>query len=186
MCTFQINLRNANRQKYVHLASDGSALHAAELIPWGRDALLELEFREGRYFVRACDGRYLNRDGSLVDQPSGDTSFTVEMKSVGQLSGMALRDSTGKYLTAIGRDGVVQGRNRNIGKDELFNVEDSQPQVVFTAHNGKMASVKQGIRLDGAYNCMIRLRLETAVRLQFDFVTTMRRRSLRPYALQPK
>jgi len=70
--------------------------------------------------------------------------FTVEMKSVGQLSGMALRDTTGKYLTAVARDGVIQARNRNIGKDELFVVEDSQPQVVFTAHNGKMASVKQG------------------------------------------
>jgi len=143
-CICQINLRNANRQKYVHLAADGSALHAAELIPWGRDALLELEFREGRYCVRACDGRFLHRDGMLVDQATGDTAFTVEMKSVGQLTGMALKDSAGKYLTAVGRDGVVQGRNRNIGKDELFNVEDSQPQVVFTAHNGKMASIKQG------------------------------------------
>lgn len=141
----QINLRNANRQKYAHLAADGSALHAAELIPWGRDALLELEFREGRYCVRACDGRFLHRDGTLVGQPSGDTLFTVEMKSVGQLSGMALKDTTGKYLTAVARDGVIQARNRNIGKDELFVVEDSQPQVVFTAHNGKMASVKQGI-----------------------------------------
>jgi len=152
----QINLRNANRQKYVHLASDGSALHATELIPWGRDALLELEFREGRYYVRACDGRFLHRDGMLVDQPSGDTGFTVEIKSVGQLTGMALKDATGKYLTAVGRDGVVQARNRNIGKDELFVVEDSQPQVVFTAHNSKMASVKQGalarhvIRLGGS------------------------------------
>jgi len=130
----------------VHLASDGSSLHATELIPWGRDALLELEFREGRYCMRACDGRFLHRDGSLVDQPSGDAAFSVEMKSVGQLTGMALRDATGKYLTAVGRDGVVQGRNRNIGKDELFVVEDSQPQVVFTAHNGKMASIKQGAR----------------------------------------
>ena len=57
---------------------------------------------------------------------------------------MALKDATGKYLTAVGRDAVVQARNRNIGKDELFVVEDSQPQVVFTAHNGKMASIKQG------------------------------------------
>ena len=147
LCLCQINLRNANRQKYVHLSSDGSSLHAAELIPWGRDALLELEFRDGRYCVRACDGRFLHRDGSLADQPTGDTTFTVEMKSVGQLTGMALRDATGKYLTAVGRDGQVQARNRNIGKDELFVVEDSQPQVVFTAHNGKMASIKQGSRL---------------------------------------
>jgi hypothetical protein len=54
------------------------------------------------------------------------------------------RDSTGKYLTAVGRDAVMQARNRTIGKDELFTVEDSQPQVFFTAHNGKMVSIKQG------------------------------------------
>jgi len=146
-CICQINLRNANRQKYVHLAADGSALHANELIPWGRDALLELEFREGRYCLRACDGRFLHRDGMLVDSPSGDTAFSVEMKSVGQLTGMGLRDSAGKYLTAVGKDGVVQARNRSIGKDELFVVEDSQPQVLFKAHNGKMASIKQGALL---------------------------------------
>lgn len=141
----QINLRNANRQKYAHLADDGSSLQVTELIPWGRDALLELEFCEGRYCVKACDGRYLHREGKLVERPTNDTLFTIEMKSVGSLSGMALRDLSGKYLTAVGRDAVMQGRNRTIGKDELFVVEDSQPQVIFTAHNNKMASIKQGI-----------------------------------------
>jgi len=67
---------------------------------------------------------------------------------------MALKDATGKYLTAVGRDAVVQARNRNIGKDELFVVEDSQPQVVFTAHNGKMASIKQGTAIDTKYRSL--------------------------------
>jgi len=40
---------------------------------------------------------------------------------------------------------VIMGRNKTIGKDELFTLEDSQPQCFFTAHNGKMASIKQGI-----------------------------------------
>jgi hypothetical protein len=141
----QINLRNVNRQKYAHLADDGSNLQVTELIPWGRDALLELEFREGRYCIKACDGRYLHRDGSLMNQPNADMMFTIEMKSVGSLTGMAMRDSAGKYLTAVGRDAVMQTRNRTIGKDELFVIEDSQPQVIFTAHNNKMASIKQGI-----------------------------------------
>lgn len=141
----QINLRNANRQKYAHLADDSRSLQVGELIPWGRDALVELEFIEGRYCVKACDGRYLSRDGTLLDQPTSDTMFTIEMKTIGSLSGMALRDSTGKYLTAVGRDAVMQAKNRTIGKDELFVVEDSQPQVIFTAHNNKMASIKQGI-----------------------------------------
>jgi fascin 1/2 len=71
--------------------------------------------------------------------------FTVEMKSVGSLTGMGLRDSTGKYLTAVGMNAVMQARNRTIGKDELFVIEDSQPQVILTAHNNKMASIRQGI-----------------------------------------
>jgi len=141
----QVNLLSAGRKKYVHLAADGSSLQAAELIPWGRDALVELEFKEGRYCVRACDGRYLTSSGRLVDEPSADAMFTFEMRTVGSLSGMALRDSSGKYLTATGVSGMLQAKNRTVSNNELFNVEDSQPQVFFTAHNGKMVSIRQGI-----------------------------------------
>jgi len=139
-----LNLYCAGRQKYVHLASDGSALHTDELIPWGQDALIELEFREGRYCIKSCDGRYLHTTSRLVDEANNDTMFTFEVKTIGQLSGLAFKDSAGKYLTATGSKGVVQARNRSIGKDELFTVEDSQPQVTFTAHNRKLVSIKQG------------------------------------------
>jgi hypothetical protein len=147
----QINLRHVYRQKYAHLDSTSDRLQATELIPWGRAAVVELEFRDGLYGVKTSDGRYLHRDGRLVDLPSAaDTMFSVEMKSTGQLSGMALRDSTGKYLTAVGRDAVIQGRNKTIGRDELFAMEVSQPQVFFTEHNGKVVSIRQGIRTHAA------------------------------------
>jgi len=68
----------------------------------------------------------------------------VACRSAGQLSGIALRDVTGRYLTAVGRDAVIQARNRAAGKDEIFVAEHSQPQVFFTAHNGRMISTRQG------------------------------------------
>jgi len=58
---------------------------------------------------------------------------------------VALRDCTGKYLTAVGRDAVIQARNSTVGKDELFVIEEGRPQVVIYAHNGKMVSIRQGI-----------------------------------------
>jgi fascin 1 len=71
--------------------------------------------------------------------------YTFEMKTVGSLSGMALKDSTGKYLTAVGSNATLQGRQRTVGKDELFVAEDSQPQVFLTAHNNKIVSIRQGL-----------------------------------------
>ena len=78
------------------------------------------------------------------NQQTGTELYTAVCRSVGQLSGIALRDVTARYLTAIGRDAVIQSRNRTAGKDEIFIAEHSQPQVFFTAHNGKMISTRQG------------------------------------------
>jgi fascin 1/2 len=39
----------------------------------------------------------------------------------------------------------MQARNATVGKDELFMVDESHPQVFITAHNGKMVSIKQGV-----------------------------------------
>jgi len=56
-------------------------LQVTELIPWGDEGIIELEFRDGRYCIKACDGRYLDREGALVSHPTVDTMFTVEMRS---------------------------------------------------------------------------------------------------------
>lgn len=138
-----MNLKNLNRQKYARLNDKTGHLQVDEITPWGADALITIEFIEGRYGVKTCDDRYLHFNGSLASQPSPDTLFTIELKS-GQYSGMALKDANGKYLTAVGKDAVMQTRNKSIGKDELFNIEDSQAQAYFVAHNGKMVSLKQG------------------------------------------
>jgi len=105
-----------------------------------------LEFgADGRYSIRTCDDRYVHRDGTLVSTPGPETSFAVELKSVAPgTAGLALRDQNGRYLAGVGRDAVVQARNSAAGKDELFAVEESHPQVIITAHNGKMVSIKQG------------------------------------------
>ena len=147
----KVNLRSVHRQKYacLYVASedteqdDGDSVRISSLIPWGWKALFAIEFIEGRYAVRTNDDRYLHRDGSLVSgPPPPDATFAVELKAGG--AGLALRDRAGRYLTGVGRDAVVQARNANAGKDELFVVEEGHPQVVIYAHNGKMVSIKQG------------------------------------------
>ena len=143
----QLNLRNVNRKKYAHLSSESGRLQVDEVIPWGADALITLEFVGGKYALKSCNSQYLTRGGQLVDEASpasnNDLLFTLEVRS-GQYSGVAFRDCNGKYLTAVGREAVMQSRNAVVGKDELFTLEDSHPQVFITAHNGKMVSTKQG------------------------------------------
>jgi hypothetical protein len=72
----QINLRHALRKRYARLDED--EMHVDELIPWGSDCLVTIEFREERYAIRTSNGMYLNRDGKLVALPSEDTLFSVE------------------------------------------------------------------------------------------------------------
>ena len=75
----QINLYNTMRKRFVHL--DSNELRCTEDIPWGEDALLTLEFydehTEGRYGIRACDGRYLDASGSLKASPSASCQFLI-------------------------------------------------------------------------------------------------------------
>jgi hypothetical protein len=61
-------LRHVYRQKYARLDPSSDRLQATVLIPWGSAALVELEFRNGLYGVKTSDGRYLHRDGHLVDK----------------------------------------------------------------------------------------------------------------------
>lgn len=135
----QVTLRNANRQRYASVNGDNVCV--TEVVPWGRNALITLEYVDGGCLVVAFDGRCLDRHGTLVDEVTEDAVFRIEIRR----SGLALRDCSGTYLSVVGRDGVVRGRNTTPGKDEFFVVEDSQPQVFFTAHNGRMVSTGQGM-----------------------------------------
>jgi fascin 1/2 len=142
----QVNIKSVARKKYGRLNKETQQILFDELIPWGEDALINLEFSEGKYAIRSYEGRYLKNDGSLVDSCSADTLYKLELRS-GQFSGMALKDNTGSYLTAVGRDATMQSRAKNQKQDETFTLEDSHPQVFIMAHNGKMVSSKQGVDL---------------------------------------
>ena len=142
----QVSIRNLNRKRYAHLDTKGDpngCIQCDEPIPWGEDALITLEYKDKKYAVRTCDNRYLQQDGTLVAQPSSKTLYTLELRT-GATSGIALKDTSGRYLTAIGHHAILKVKNKTISKDELFTIEDSHPQVFITAHNGKKASIKQG------------------------------------------
>ena len=141
-----VNFRNVNRGRYAHLEEESQQIHVDEIIPWGADALITIEFVDGKYAVKASNNKYLKRDGSLVDSSNPECLYTLELKS-GSSCGMALKDSAGKYLSALGRPPALQSGPKSKGtitKDELFTLEDSHGQVIFTAHNGKKVSFKQG------------------------------------------
>ncbi|KAJ8318517.1 hypothetical protein KUTeg_003608 [Tegillarca granosa] len=142
----QINLKNVCRKRYVHFKDDEIQCNAD--IPWGADALITLEFSEGKYAFKTCNNRYLHKNGTLEEQLSEDCKFMLEIKS-GQQSGLAFKDNEGRYLTGVGSTATMKGRNKTITKDELFTIEDSHPQVIFVAHNGKKASIKQEWHGDG-------------------------------------
>lgn len=137
----QVHLRNVNRKRYAHLKDD--EIQCTEVIPWGQNSLIILEFVEGKYALKTYDNRYLHKDGGLVEALDDSSKFTLEIKS-GQISGLAFKDNDGRYLTAVGSTASMKGRNKAVTKDELFTIEDSHPQVVVIAYNGKLASIRQG------------------------------------------
>lgn len=139
----QIHLRNVNRKRYAHLNSDTNELQCTELVPWGFDSLLFLDFVDGRYTIRTCDKRYLSRDGTLQDVADDNAKFYMEI----HFGCLAFKDCEERYLTAVGQ-GTIKSRNKSISKDELFTIEDSHPQCQIISpcigKTPKSVSVKQG------------------------------------------
>lgn len=138
----QVHLQNVNRRRYAHLNND--EIQCTEVTPWGQDALIILEFVDGKYALKTCDNRYLHKNGHLVENLDNDSLFSLAVKS-GQHSGLAFQDSEGRYLTAVGSTASMKGRNKTITKDELFTIEDSHPQIILIAYTGKKVSTKQGV-----------------------------------------
>ncbi|XP_061404930.1 fascin isoform X2 [Lethenteron reissneri] len=152
----QVSMYCVGRKRYVRLSTPTPAtpttpatpaardeLLADSAIPWGVDSLVVLEFNPGgAYSLKACDARLLRSDGVLVAEAEPGTAYVIEFKG-GRL---AFRDHQGHYLGAMGPAGVLRaGRKPSTrpGKDELFMLEDSQPQFVLLACNGRMLSVRQ-------------------------------------------
>ncbi|XP_072259290.1 fascin-2 [Pyxicephalus adspersus] len=137
----QANLLSVSRRRYAHLSPQEDEISTDSNIPWGVHSLITLVYQDKKYCLKTCDNRYLRNDGKLVKDPDNGTGYTLEFKA-GKL---AFKDCTGKYLTPMGPTGTLKaGRSSKPGKDELFDLEESHPQVVFMASNKRYISIKQG------------------------------------------
>lgn len=137
----QASMPSLARKRYVHLSIKDDKLCTDRDIPWGVDSLITLVYLDGKYSLKTCDNRFLRNDGQLVIENEPDTCFTLELKS-GKL---AFKDSEGKYITPMGPTGTMKsGRCSTPWKDELFDLEESHPQVVFQGANKKYVSIRQG------------------------------------------
>ena len=140
----QVNIWSVNRKAYMHLkVGTDSELCCNERIPWGYDATIILEFHEGKYALRAANTLYLSRTGKLMNDINNDCLFKLVFKG----NQVAFQDCEGKHLTAVGATATVQSRKTTIGKDELFELIDSRPQVQLKASNGKYISIREGIEV---------------------------------------
>ncbi|XP_035950132.1 fascin-2 isoform X1 [Halichoerus grypus] len=140
----QAHLLSVSRRRYVHLCPQEDEMAADSDTPWGVGALVTLIFQNGQYCLRACDGRYLRSDGRLVGGPEPHARYTLGVKA-GKL---AFKDRDGRYLAPGGPAGTLRaGRSTRPGKDELFDLEESHPQVVLVAANHRYVSVRQGVNV---------------------------------------
>uniref|UniRef100_A0A4W6CSS1 Fascin n=1 Tax=Lates calcarifer TaxID=8187 RepID=A0A4W6CSS1_LATCA len=130
----QANLLSVARKRYAHLSMEDGEIAVDLNIPWGVAALLTLVYLDGKYCLKTCDGRFLSNDGKLLTESGRAT--------------LAFKDCEGKYLSPMGPTGTLRsGRCSKPGKDELFDLEESHPQVVLTAANGRYVSIRQGVSL---------------------------------------
>ncbi|XP_077407431.1 fascin-2b [Vanacampus margaritifer] len=140
----QANLLSVARKRYAHLSAEDGEISVDMNVPWGVAAILTLVYQDGKYCLKTCDSRFLSNDGKLVAQSGRTTTYTLELKC-GKL---AFKDCEGKYLSPMGPNGTLRsGRCSKPGKDELFDLEESHPQVVLMAANGKYVSMRQGVSL---------------------------------------
>lgn len=135
----QVNLLHVVRKRYAHLESD--EIQVSEDIPWGGDALITLEFKQGKYALLSSDSRYLNADGSLDAALTAKGQYLIEFHE----GRVAFRTHEGKFLTCVGNKGKIQSSKKNVaGRDEVFALVDNHPQCMLTAQNERMVSIRQG------------------------------------------
>jgi fascin 1/2 len=135
----QLNLLHVVRKRYAHLESN--EVQVSEDIPWGADALITLEFQNGKYALITSDSRYLNADGSLDEKLTNKGQYLIEFHE----GRVAFRTHEAKFLTCVGNKGKIQSSKKNVaGRDEQFSLVDNHPQCMLTAQNERMVSIRQG------------------------------------------
>ncbi|CAH8541441.1 unnamed protein product [Schistosoma turkestanicum] len=166
----QVHIRHQFRSRYLRLLNDGLELRADQPYPWGPDSVIWIEqppmvasqcfgrgsnipsvgkaavSRLGRIAFKMPNGKYLKPNGEMCDEMDDSTLFSFEYHP-GSPSTFAFRNQNGHYLTTIGPGTVKVKANTNIAKEELFLIEHAALEIGILAHNGKYASVKQGIEI---------------------------------------
>nr|CAH8863228.1 unnamed protein product [Trichobilharzia regenti]CAH8863230.1 unnamed protein product [Trichobilharzia regenti]CAH8863232.1 unnamed protein product [Trichobilharzia regenti] len=167
----QVHIRHQFRSRYLRLLNDGLELRADQPYPWGAESVIWIEqptmvtsqgfgrgpnvpvvgkaavSRLGRVAFKMPNGKYLKPNGEMADEMDDSTLFSIEYRP-GNPGTFAFRDQKGYYLTTIGPGTTkVKTSTTNIGKEELFLIEHTALQVGILAHNGKFASVKQGVEI---------------------------------------
>lgn len=137
----QVNIFSITRKRYAHLSSKVDEIAIDRDVPWGVDSTMTLVFSEQRYHLQTADNRFLRNDGTLAAATDRNTAYTLEFRS----GKVAFRDCSGRYLAPSGPSGTMKsGKSARVGKDELFVLEQSHPQVVLTAANERNVSTRQG------------------------------------------
>jgi fascin 1/2 len=117
-------------------------------VPWGDDALITLVFfdehSEGRYGLMASNGKYLTASGRLTDAAGADAQFLLGFHD----DQISLRDAGGSYLSCVGGNGLLKVNKQRITKDELFVIQDSEPQFTIKSNSqNKQVSVRSGLEV---------------------------------------
>jgi fascin 1/2 len=148
----QVCIKNKMRKTYVHYSEgrSGAQMSTDEIIPWGFDATVSISFHDafGAYSLQAFDGTYLSPSGELVPEFSKDVCYVIEFDG-GFISFKSL--TTGKYITALGSQGLCKATKSSITADEQFVLEDSYPQITMRADSKDLVSKKQGVEIGATF-----------------------------------
>lgn len=145
----QVCIRHVTRKRYIHVSGEKSnQMTTDEDLPWGSDPLVTINsFEDGRYALQTDAGSFLSFNGELKAQVDESCKYSIEF-SKDDVGKILFKGSNNKYLTALGAAGTLKATRDEASRDDLFALEDSQPQ--FKLKNikwAKFASVKVSLEV---------------------------------------